>query len=125
MKSTKGKVAEILNQISGQEQKIAKAQKRIDDLQHELSGLLSAQIERVTPSAELLVDNHNYCGKILYASKKAANSARKLINRDLVKAGKPQMRRSYFCERCEAWHLTSVPSWSPYPENENSQLVNQ
>lgn len=118
----KGKEAHIINLIQGQEQKIAKAKKRIEELQADLSALLTAKIEHISPVEP--VDNHNYCGKFLYTSKKSANSARKLINRDLVKAGKPQMRRSYFCERCEAWHLTSVPSWSPYPENENEKLVN-
>lgn len=113
----KGKEAQIRNQIEGQEQKIAKAQKRIEELNQELTDYLAA-VQLEPEPVQAIVDNHNYCGKILYASKKAANSARRLINRDLVKAGKKPMKRSYFCDQCEAWHLTTVPHWMPHPEKE-------
>ena len=70
-------------------------------------------IHQIKPSDPVgLVDDHNYCGKILYASKKEADSARKLINRDLTKVGKRRMERAYFCDRCEAWHLTTIAHYA-------------
>jgi hypothetical protein len=111
----KGKEAALRSLIAGQEQKIAKAQKRIDELNKQIMDLLSAP----SVPAPMPIDISMYCGKIMYASKKQANSARKLINRDLVKVGKKPMKRSYFCDQCSAWHLTSTPHWCPHPENEN------
>lgn len=113
----KGKEATIMNLIIGQQAKIDKAMKRIKELQRELSDLLTSRIEHVAP-VKSVVDNHKYCGKILYVSRKAANSARRLINRDLIKQEKPPMKRAYFCDKCEAWHLTTIPHWMPHPENE-------
>lgn len=109
-----GQERHIREMIKGQEQKIAKAQKKIDELNEALFEYLTSIPEPIAPPK----DQHNYCGKILYTVEKAAHSARKLINRDLIKMGKEPMKRAYFCHRCEAWHLTSMPFWMPYPENE-------
>lgn len=120
----KGKEANIRTMIADQERKISRAKNRIEELNMELSRYLSSkQTIHVTPVEP--TDSHDYCGKILYSSKKEANSARKLINRDLAKKGKPPMKRAYLCKQCEAWHLTSIPHWMPYPENENNELLSE
>lgn len=114
-----GKERSIRDMIRGQEQKIERCKKRIEELNLELTEYLASTPPKPPPfSIAPKEDNHDYCGKILYPSEKAAHAARKLINRDLVKVGKKPMKRAYFCDRCEAWHLTSVDSWIPYPENE-------
>lgn len=109
----KGKEAHLRNMIEGQEQRIAKAKRRIEELNQQLSDYLSSKKIIPVEPVEPPTDSHNYCGKILYSSKKEADTARKLINRDLTKKGKPPMNRSYFCERCEAWHLTTISHWIP------------
>lgn len=53
------------------------------------------------------ITNENLCGKILYISKEAAGDARELINRDLVKAGKDILKKTYYCPQCKAWHLAT------------------
>jgi len=112
-----GQERHIREMIKGQEQKIAQCQKKIDELNMALFEYLSSIPEPMPPPE----DHHNYCGKILYPSEKAAHAARKLINRDFVKVGKPPMKRAYFCHRCEAWHLTTIEKWMPFPENEIQQ----
>lgn len=103
--------------IKGQERKIESARKRIEEIEMELGEYLAGVIIKPPPPVPLK-DTHDYCGKILYPSAKAAHAARKLINRDLVKVGKEPMKRAYFCHRCEAYHLTTVPHWMPHPEHE-------
>lgn len=76
-----GKETHIRSLIKAQEQKIARAQGRIAELTKQLEELLKPK----PPQEPIKKDDHNYCGKILYPSKKAAASARKLINRDLKK----------------------------------------
>lgn len=109
-KQRRAKEKQILEMIKGQEQRIENCRKKIEALNEAYS---------IEPK-----DNHQYCGKILYPSEKAAHKARKLINRDLVKNGKKPMRRAYFCDRCEAWHLTTVESWIPFPEHEALENIN-
>lgn len=121
MKTT-AKENAIRDKIKGQEQKIEHAQKRIAELKQELADYLASIPPSIPPFSVAPKDNHVYCGKILYPSEKAAHAARKLINRDLVKKNKPPMKRAYFCPQCEAWHLTTVEHWLPYPENEMTQL---
>lgn len=70
----------------------------------------------------MITDIHDYCGKILYSSEKEANSARKLINRDLTKVGKSPINRAYFCDQCEAWHLTTIPYWIPSERIQSGKL---
>jgi len=116
MKPT-GKEKHFREMIKGQERKIEQARKRIEEIEIELAVYLDSLPVKSEPFAMAPKDNHDYCGKILYASEKAAHAARKLINRDLKKKGKELMRRAYLCDKCEAWHLTTVPHWMPYPEN--------
>lgn len=103
-----GNETHIRSLIKDQEQKIARAQQRIAELTKQLDELSKPK----PPQEPIRKDDHNYCGKILYPSKKAAASARKLINRDLKKVGKPSMKRSYFCTQCDAWHLTTIGHWT-------------
>jgi hypothetical protein len=56
---------------------------------------------------ELKPDNHVYCGKICYPSMHAAGVAKRTINADLKEKGVDPLQRAYFCEQCEAWHLTT------------------
>lgn len=107
-KKMNGKETHIRSLIKDQEQKIARAQERIAELTKQLEELSKPN----PPQEPIKKDDHNYCGKILYPSKKAAASARKLINRDLTKMGKQPMRRSYFCTQCDAWHLTTIGHWT-------------
>lgn len=105
-------------QIKAQQDKIDRAQKKIIELNEDLETYLANLPPPKPPLPVAPKDEHKYCGKILYPSEKAAHSARKLINRDLKKKGKEPMRRAYLCNICEAWHLTTIPLWLPYPENE-------
>jgi len=109
---TDGKERHLLEMIAGQERKIEACKLKIAEIQAalEVHRLVSSQ-----PSSKP-IDLTGYCGKILYTSEKAAHKARKLINRDLKKEGKELMRRAYHCHECDAWHLTTMPSWLPYPE---------
>lgn len=112
-----GPEIQIREKIKGQEQRIANCQKKIEALNKELEDYLASVPPKPEPFAVLpKEDHHDYCGKILYHSEKAAHAARKLINRDLKKVGKPPLKRAYLCDKCEAWHLTTVESWIPYPE---------
>jgi hypothetical protein len=110
-----GKEQDFLERIKGQEQKIENCRKKIQELQNELISY-RAVMASVKEFKEPPVDLTGYCGKILYISPKAAQSAMRLINRDLKKAKKPPLVRSYHCVKCDAWHLTTMPSWLPYPE---------
>lgn len=100
--------------IKGQQDKIARCLERIVEIENELSAYLTNLPPPMPPFSVAPKDAHDYCGKILYPSEKAAHSAQKLINRDLKKKGKARLERSYYCTRCEAWHLTTVP----FPEHE-------
>lgn len=113
-----GKERALRDAIRQQEEKKAKIQARIEEMTQELADYLASLPPPLPPFSVPPVDAHDYCGKILYPSEKAAHAARKLINRDLKKKGKELMRRAYFCDKCEAWHLTTVPHWMPYPEHE-------
>lgn len=112
-----GHEIQLREKIKGQEQRIANCQKKIAALNKELEDYLASLPPKPEPFAVLpKEDHHDYCGKILYPSQKAANAAKKLINRDLKKGGKPPLKRAYLCDRCAAWHLTTIESWIPYPE---------
>jgi hypothetical protein len=117
-----GKERALRDSIRQQEEKIVRIRASIKETQRALDEYLASlpalQAALLLPTR----DAHDYCGKILYATEKAAHAARKLINRDLKKKGKELMRRAYFCDKCEAWHLTTVPHWCPYPENETAKL---
>lgn len=118
-----GKEKGLREMIKHQEHKIESCQKKIAALNKELEDYLASQPPKPEPFAVLpKEDHHDYCGKILYPSEKAAHAARKLINRDLLKVGKAPMRRAYFCDRCEAWHLTTILQWIPFPENETNTV---
>lgn len=117
-----GKERALRDAIRQQEEKKTKIQARIEEMTQELADYLASIPPPVPPFSVAPKDNHVYCGKILYPSQKAAHAARKLINRDLVKKNKTPMKRAYFCQQCEAWHLTTVEHWLPYPENEVTQL---
>jgi hypothetical protein len=94
----KGTESNLRNLIKQQEDKLARIQNHIEELKQKLADHLAfVALPIKHPGVQKVVDNHNYCGKILYTSKKAANGARLLINRDLVKSGKKKMKRSYFC----------------------------
>lgn len=113
-----GKERALRDAIRQQEEKIQRIRVRIEEITQELTDYLASLPPPVAPFSVPPADDHDYCGKILYPSEKAAHSAQKLINRDLKKKGKQRLERSYYCTRCEAWHLTTVPHWCPYPENE-------
>lgn len=121
MQKITGKERALRDAIRQQEEKKAKIQARIEEMAQELADYLASLPPPLPPFSVPPVDNHDYCGKILYPSEKAAHKARKLINRDLLKKGKELMRRAYFCHRCEAWHLTTIPHWMPFPEHELAQ----
>jgi hypothetical protein len=126
MSKPTGKERALRDQIRQQEEKILRIQASIKETQRALDEYLASLTPPLPPFAMAPKDDHDYCGKILYASEKAAHAARKLINRDLVKNNKPPMKRAYFCKRCEAWHLTTIEKWMPFPENEiNSQKLVQ
>lgn len=49
------------------------------------------------------------CGKVSYADKQEARKALKHMN-----SHKPRFKaqRYYYCKECDAWHLTSKPTWT-------------
>lgn len=55
----------------------------------------------IPPSKEYI------CDKIAYYCKKVANDALKIIRETEQDHKKPV--RSYECEKCSQWHLTSIP----------------
>jgi hypothetical protein len=100
----------LRNMIAALEQKILASQSKLEKYKDELNLYIAGLPKPPKP------DTRDYCGKILYTSEKAAHAARRLINRDLRKAGKPEMPRAYFCVQCEAWHLTTKSVYNP-PSN--------
>jgi hypothetical protein len=117
-----GKERALRDSIRQQEDKIIRIRASIKETQRALDEYLASLPPPLPPFSVPPVDDHDYCGKICYPSEKAAHSARKLINRDLAKVGKKPMKRAYFCDKCEAWHLTTVAEWYPFPENETAKL---
>lgn len=117
MKNPDGKERHLLSMIAAQERKIEVCLERIADIQKELEAHRANPVKMiVVKTRQEPIDLTGYCGKILYTSSKAARAAMKLINRDLRKKGKDPLQRAYHCKECDAWHLTTIPSWLPHPE---------
>ena len=45
------------------------------------------------------------CGKMMYATEREANIHRREANA-LIQEENKKLRRAYFCDTCQAWHLT-------------------
>jgi hypothetical protein len=98
----------LIDQIYNLDIKKKAIDERIADLKEQL-----AAIKNPAPALSFPKDDRIYCGKILYVSQHAAAVAMRIINADLKQKGEDLLKRAYFCEECDAWHLTTVPAWQP------------
>lgn len=114
-KKENGRVKHLRTMIKHQEAKRDKITQAILALEIELALALEEASKPPPKPLPPVIDEHKYCGKIPYVSQDQARSAMRLINRDLKQKGTDLLRRAYFCQQCEAWHLTTI--WTYHGTN--------
>ena len=106
----------LRSQVSNAEQAIEKAFERLRKLKVELKLYLNSPeyTKAILEEAkEIKVDHGNrvYCGKQLFESKRLAHMAMSEINAQInsnrFSDKKKLLKRVYYCEKCDAFHLTS------------------